>query len=218
MSASLGQRALAELVGTALLVGLGTGSLVAGARLGGLPLPLLAVAWGVAVALPIQLWAGVSGAHLNPAVSGSLAVFGRFPPKELPVYWAAQIVGAFGGSLAVLATLGGGADLGATIPRSGAWSAVVPFELPFTLALVLAVLYLATRGRTPTRTELLLPAVVVAVSTELIGPWTGSSLNPARSLAPAVLSGVFTGWEWYLVAAIAAALLGPLIARLASRR
>jgi glycerol uptake facilitator-like aquaporin len=206
-------RCLAEAAGTALLVGIGTGAIVAGARFGSLPQWELALAWFAAVAVPVLAFARWSGAHLNPAVTAALTAAGRAPPSELVPYVLSQTAGAFAGSLAVLALLGPGAHLGATLPRGGAVWLVFPLEAAFTAALTLSVLYLTAPGRTPTWVALLLPAAVVGVSTFLIGPWTGSSLNPARSLAPAVLSGDLTALWAYLVAVPLTALLVALLVR-----
>ncbi|HEV2449056.1 MAG TPA: aquaporin [Thermoplasmata archaeon] len=220
MTHTLGARVLAELAGTTALVGIGTGAIVAGTRVGGVPQWELAIAWFLAVAIPIQLFASVSGAHLNPAVTVGLVASRKFPKREVAPFVLAQIGGAFLGSLVVLAVLGGASHLGATLPGSNGPVWIFPLEFTFTFLLILSVLYLAELSRPPSRVELLLPAVVVGVSTLLIGPWTGSSLNPARSVAPAVLSGAYD-WLWIylgatlLAAAIAA--LGSAFARKAAR-
>lgn len=218
MTHPLGARCLAELAGTTALVGIGTGAIVAGTRIGGVPQWELAVAWFLAVAIPIQLFAPVSGAHLNPAVTVGLVASRKFPKHELAPFVAAQLGGAFLGSLLVLALLGGGSHLGATLPGAEGPGWVFPLEFAFTFLLILSVLYLAELSRPPSRAELLLPAVVVGVSTLLIGPLTGSSLNPARSVAPAVLSGAYD-WLWiYLGATLLAAAVAALASALARER
>ena len=84
MIPSLGKRFLAELAGTALLVGIGTGAIVLSARAGGVPQWQLALAWFFAVLVPIVLLVGISGAHLNPAVTLGLAASGRIAWGEVP--------------------------------------------------------------------------------------------------------------------------------------
>ncbi len=208
MSYRLATRCAAEGAGTAVLVGIGTGAIVAGARGPADPQAVLAVAWFVAVAVPVLAVAYVSGAHLNPAITLALWIVRRVPSADVGPYVASQVAGAFAGSLAVLAVLGTGAHLGATVPRGGALWLVVLLEAPFTAALVGSVLYLTRPATRPRRLALLLPAAVVGLSTYTIGPWTGSSLNPARSLAPAVLSGDYAGlWAYLLVVPISAALV-----------
>lgn len=208
MTYRLGSRCLAEFAGTALLVGIGTGSIVAAAAMGGVAQWILAVAWFAAVATPIQAFAYVSGAHLNPGVTLALTASGRFPGKEAPPYAGAQLAGAFAGSAAVWSSLGRAAHLGATLPGPAGPNWVFPLEFAFTFLLVASVLYLAGLDREPRRVELMLPAGVVGVSTFLIGPWTGSSLNFARSLAPAVLSGDY-GWLWVYFLAVT---IAPIVA------
>jgi aquaporin NIP len=196
----LARRCLAEVAGTALLVGIGTGTVVAADAGGGIPQWLMAVAWFVAVLLPIALFLRVSGAHLNPAVTLALAAGGRLAWRSAPVYWASQLLGAFLASLCVLLAFGRGGHLGATTPSNGDLLGVFVAEAGFTAVLIATVFLLADEGEGRGRWRIALPAAAVAVSTYVIGPWTGSSLNPARSLAPAVLSGTYTDLWVYLLA------------------
>jgi aquaporin Z len=201
------RRWLSEVAGTALLVGIGTGTIVAAARVGGIPLWLMAAVWTAAVLLPILLFIETSGAHLNPAVTLSLAASGRIAWREVPPYVASQVVGAFLASAVVWGSFGRGTDLGATVPASGDLLRAVVGEMAFTGLLVAAVFVLADRGEGRGRWRLMLPPAVVGASTYLIGPFTGSSLNPARTIAPAVLSGTFTDLWAYLLVVPAAALV-----------
>lgn len=200
MRESVLPRVAGEVVGTALLVGIGTGSIVLAARVGGVPQWELAIAWLFAVLVPIVLFVRVSGAHLNPAVTLGLVASGRIGWAEVPAYLLAQFAGAFLGSGLVLLTLGDEARLGSTLPSTGLGLVFVA-EATFTAGLVASVFALADLGEGRGRWRLTLPPVVVGVSTYLIGPLTGSSLNPARSIAPAVLSGSFSGLWVYLLAA-----------------
>lgn len=218
MRASLATRSMAELVGTALLVGFGCGSIVAAANAGGVAQWVLAVAWFLAVLIPILAFAGISGAHLNPAVTLMLVGARRFPPQEAPPYIAAQVAGAFLGAGTVLLSLGGAAHLGATLPRGDDLARTFVYELGFTVALLLSVVYLSWPQKVVKTWELFLPAVVVGFSTYLIGPWTGSSLNPARTLAPAVLSGDYLGIGVYLAAAVTASAIAASVVWVAEPR
>ncbi|MGI0129431.1 MAG: MIP/aquaporin family protein [Thermoplasmata archaeon] len=200
MRASAADRAVPEAAGTALLVGIGTGSIVLSARFGGVPQWVLALAWFLAVLVPMVLFLSSSGAHLNPVVTLSLAMSGRISWREVPAYLIGQFAGAFVGSALVLGILGGSAHLGATVPAHGDVVRALPSELARTAALDLAVFALADRGAGRGRWRILLPPTVVGVATYLIGPWTGSSLNPARTLAPAVLSGTYVDLWVYLTA------------------
>jgi aquaporin NIP len=193
-------RIAAEAAGTALLVGIGTGTIVLAARHGGVPLIVLAAAWFLAVLIPIALFIRVSGAHLNPAVTLALAASGRIAWREVPFYVLGQFSGALLGSATILSVLGDVAHLGATVPSQGNILRAFPAELTFTAALVAAVFVLSDFGEGRGRWRILLPPTVVAFATYLIGPWTGSSLNLARTLAPAVLSGTYTDLWVYLTA------------------
>ncbi len=199
-------RCLAEVGGTAGLVGIGTGAIVLAGEVGGAPPAALAVAWFAAVLVPIWGFVRYSGAHLNPAVTLALAASGRFAWAEVPEYWGSQFAGAFLGSAAVWSLVGDGHHLGATVPSHGSVLGVFFAEAGFTALLVAAVFVLADRGEGRFRWRLALPPAAVGVSTWVIGPWTGSSLNPARSVAPAVLSGTYTDLGVYLLAAPLAAL------------
>ncbi|MGD0257476.1 MAG: aquaporin [Thermoplasmata archaeon] len=200
MNRSILGRALAEAAGTALLVGIGTGAVVLAARSGGIPQWAVAGAWFLAVLVPIVLLIGESGAHLNPVVTLALAASGRIAWRELPAYVLGQFAGAFGASGLVLATLGDHAHLGSTFPAPGVGGWTFPAEFVFTAALIGSVFVLADRGEGWHRWRLALPPAVVALSTYVIGPWTGSSLNPARTIAPAVLSGTYSDLWIYLTA------------------
>lgn len=196
---SLARRCLAEALGTGLLVGLGIGAIVAGDRVGGTSFVVLAIAWFLAVTVAIGSAVDRSGAHLNPAVTAALSIGGRFPRREVLPYLVAQLTGALVGSVAVLALLGPGDRLGATVPSTD--DLVRPFagELVFTFLLVLVVFQMPSdlRGR---RWWIAAPGAVVAIATFLIGPVSGSSLNPARTIAPALLTGAFTDLWVYLTA------------------
>jgi glycerol uptake facilitator-like aquaporin len=197
----------AELAGTGVLVAVGTGAVVRAARVGGIPQWEMAIAWFLAVLVPIVLFVRVSGAHLNPVVTLALTASRRVAAAEAPAYIVAQFAGAFVGSALVWATLGNGAALGATVPMTGNLVLVAGSEAGFTAVLVASVFTLSDLGAGPGRARLTLPALAVGLSTYVIGPWTGSSLNPARSLAPAVLSGTYTDLWVYVVAVVLGGLL-----------
>jgi glycerol uptake facilitator-like aquaporin len=210
-------RLLAELAGTALLVAIGTGAIVATGGVGPGRYVVLAVAWFVAVTVPVFAFASVSGSEINPFVSLALAFDRRRPWAELAPYAATQLAGAFLGSAVVGAAFGSFAHLGATVPVDGNLLRTFLAEFAFTFALVATVLLLVRVGVGRFRWRLLWPGAVVAVSTYVIGPWTGSSLNPARSIAPAVLSGTYTDLWVYLLATPLAAVAAVLVGRAAER-
>ena len=213
MIGSIASRAAGEAAGTALLVGIGTGTIVAAARLGGIPQWEMALAWFLAVLIPILFFIQLSGAHLNPVVTLALAVSGRIAWREVPPYLVGQFSGALLASEVVLVALGNHAHLGATVPTGGDALRAFPLEAVFTAGLVVAVFVLADLGEGFRRWRILLPPAVVGLSTFLIGPWTGSSLNPARTLAPAILSGTYTDLWVYLTAVPLGALVVAVLWR-----
>jgi aquaporin Z len=169
------------------------------------------------VTVPVLLFFGVSGAHLNPVLTAALAIDREFPRREVGPYMLAQFAGAFAGSATVLVLLGRAGRLGSTVPLEGQLPLAFVAELSFTFLLAFSVFAIARRGPGSRRWRLLLPGAVVGLSTYLIGPLTGSSLNPARTLAPAVLSGTFQGLWLYFLAVPLGALLAVPTARVLDR-
>ena len=130
MQHSLPQRALAETLGTALLVLVGPGSVVATLTLAGDSTPAvtgadllgISFAFGLVIAALVYAIGKVSGCHINPAVTFALAATKRFPWREVPAYWGAQVVGAVIGAFGIWAVFAGaGIDLGCR-QRSGPWN------------------------------------------------------------------------------------------------
>ncbi|MGI0130103.1 MAG: aquaporin, partial [Thermoplasmata archaeon] len=141
----------------------------------------------------------------------ALALSRRIDVREAPPHIVAQLAGALVGSAGVLLLIGSYADLGATVPASGEVLPALAGEFAFTALLVASVFYLADRGAGVGRWRWFLPGTVVGLSTYVIGPLSGSSLNPARSLAPALVSGTFTDLGFYLgVIPLAAIVLAGL--------
>jgi glycerol uptake facilitator protein len=205
MTPELPRRLVAEAVGTALLVLFGPGSVVAAQKLGNgtLDFPglgMVALAFGLVIAVVIYAFGTTSGAHINPAVTVSLAATGRFPWGEVPAYVVAQLVGAVAGGLLILATFVGAADLGAgsTTLADGVsfWRGVV-VEAVATFLLVTAIMALAVDRRAPGGWAGLMIGLSVTCAIIVFGPVTGGSLNPARSFGPLVATAIGGGDpEW----------------------
>ena len=219
MSASLPRRLLAEFVGTGLLVLFGAGSVVAalalnGGRLAYAGLGIIALAFGVVVALVIYAVGTTSGAHINPAVTVGLAATRRFRWAEVAPYVAAQLLGAAVGALLIVAYVGsratgfGSVGLTALGPGVNGLQGIVAEALG-TFLLVFTIMAVAVDQRAPTGWAGFLIGLAVAVEIMLIGPFTGGSVNPARSFGPYLINQLFGGstpWaEFYVY------IVGPLL-------
>jgi glycerol uptake facilitator protein len=201
MTARLVHRLLAESVGTAMLVLVGAGSVIATLTVDGevtyAGLGFIALAFAFVVALVIYGFGPVSGAHINPAVTISLAATRRFPWSEVVPYVVAQLVGGTVGALLIVAVFGTDAadlGLGATTLADGVpyWQGIVAEALG-TFVLLYAVMALAVDSRAPLGWAGLMIGLAVAAAILLIGPQTGGSLNPARTFGPYLAATVFGG-------------------------
>lgn len=219
MSASLLRRLLAEFVGTGLLVLFGAGSVVAAltinaGRLDYAGLGIIALAFGLVVALAIYAVGTTSGAHINPAVTVALAAARRFSWAEVAPYVVAQLLGAFAGALLIVAYVGSRAtDLGSVgltslgVGVNGLQGIVA--EALGTFLLVFTIMAVAVDERAPAGWAGFLIGLAVATEIMLIGPFTGGSVNPARSFGPYLVNQLFGGstpWSEFYVY-----IVGPLI-------
>ena len=201
-------RLLAELLGTFCLVFAGTGAIISNDASGGAVTHVgIAITFGLIVLAMIQAFGDVSGAHLNPAVSIAFAAAGRFAVRDLPGYIGAQLVGALLASLLLRLLFPSHATLGATLP-SGPWWQSFVLEVVLTAVLMMVILAVSTGSREKGLLAGVAIASVVALEAMCAGPICGASMNPARSLAPAIASGRL-GEVWIYVAAPC---LGALIA------
>ncbi|CAO2164421.1 unnamed protein product [Urochloa humidicola] len=207
------KKVAAELLGTFLLIFIVLSTLMMNSHGGALgPVGVAAVA-GSAVAVIVASLAHVSGAHLNPAVSAAMALFGYLPRLQLLPYVAAQLLGSMAASFAAKAVYGGdlaASSLGAavaTVPTVGAAQAVaVEFVATFVLAFVITAL-----STDPKAVKGMLPVGVgaaVMMDALAFGPSTGASMNPARTLGPAIASGTYTKIWVYMVAPPLGAIAG----------
>jgi glycerol uptake facilitator protein len=218
LEASMGRRLAAEAIGTGVLVFFGAGSLVAALRIGNGTLPyaglgIVAVAFGLAIAVAIYAFGTTSGCHINPAVTAGLAATRRFPVDEVIPYWIAQLVGAFVGALLIGAVFGSDASaqrVGATVVGTGyTQGQAFVGEIIGTWLLVTAIMSLAVDKRAPGGWAGLMIGLSVTAAIMILGPVSGGSLNPARTFGPLLANSIFggkSGWGdfWLYV-------VGPLI-------
>jgi len=204
----LSKRFWAELFGTFGLVFAGTGAIVINHASGGaLTHPGIALTFGLIVLAIIYTFGDVSGAHLNPAVTSAFAAAGRFPWREVPVYVAAQLLGAFGASGALALLFPTDRTLGATLPAGTVLQSGI-LEIILTFLLMLVILSVSTGSKEKGITAGIAVGAVIALEAMFAGPICGASMNPARSIAPAIVS----GQTEHLWAYIAAPMLGALLA------
>ena len=202
----LARRCFAESLGTAVLVFAGCGAIVVQSATGALGHPGVALTWGLVVLALVYTLGDRSGAHLNPAVTLGLTLAGRFPKSEALPYIGAQVAGAFVASALLLLLFPDDATLGATLPRGGVWQSFA-LEVGLTWFLMLAVLCITRGAAHKGITVGLVAGAIIGLEAMFAGPISGASMNPARSLAPAVVSGC-VGAVWiYLTAPILGAAL-----------
>ncbi|MBG8552444.1 MIP/aquaporin family protein [Hymenobacter guriensis] len=214
---TLRQCLLAEALGTAVLMLFGTGAVVVNEQTHALGHGGIAAAFGLVVLVLIQGLGHVSGAHVNPAVTLGFWAAGRFPGRRVLPYVAAQLVGAFAGSALVKLLAAPGSALGATLPAHGAAQAF-GIEVFLTFWLMLVILRVTSGFYEQGLLVGLTISATVALEALVAGPLSGASMNPARSLAPAILSGHITAAWVYVVAPVAGVLLAVVVDRLLELR
>jgi aquaporin Z len=198
---------LAESLGTFALVFAGTGAIVINqASHGAISHAGIALTFGLTVLAMIYAFGDVSGAHLNPAVTAAFAAAGRFPWREVPGYMGAQLAGAFLASTLLRVLFPDDHYLGATLP-AGSGSQSFVLEVVLTFILMLVILSVSTGAKEKGITTGIAIGAVIAMEAMFAGPISGASMNPARSLSPAVVSGHLENLWVYLAGPFLGALL-----------
>tara|TARA_R110002049_G_scaffold72490_2_gene187197 strand:+ start:228605 stop:229207 length:603 start_codon:yes stop_codon:yes gene_type:complete len=168
----------------------------------------VATVWGLVVMVMIYSVGSISGAHMNPAVTIAFGVFKGFSPKDVVAYCVAQTAAAVAAAAAIHSVLGQNeAMLGATMTTLPASSAVA-VELMMTAILMFVVMGVSTGIKEETITAGLAVGATIAMEAFVAGPLTKASMNPARSIGPALVSGAVDQLWIYLVAPLLGALLG----------
>ena len=216
MSAPDLRSALADAIGTFALVFAGCGAIVVDQLHGGLGHVGVSAVFGLVVGVMIFATGHLSGAHFNPAVTLAFAATGHFPWRAVPLYIGAQLLAAVVASLAVLGLVGDAAQLGATTPQLAPWAAV-GLEVVLTFFLMFVIQAVATDGRAQGQLAAIAIGGTVTLGALMGGPLTGASMNPARSLGPALVAGVLHGQWIYVLAPVVGALLGAYTYEVVSR-
>ena len=197
----------AEFIGTFALVFAGTGAIIINHVSGGvIGHAGIALTFGLIVMVMIETFGDVSGAHLNPAVTIGFAVGRGFPVTEVPRYIAAQLLGALTASGLLRVLFPADVTLGATLPAGPCWQSFT-LEILLTFFLMLTILSVTSGSKEKGITAGLTIGGLIALEATFAGPICGASMNPARSLAPALISGNVGNLWIYLVAPILGALL-----------
>ena len=227
---SLSQRAVAETLGTALLVLVGPGSVVATLVLAGKSTPAvtgadllgISVAFGLIITALVYAIGKISGCHINPAVTFGLAATKRFPWREVPTYWASQVVGAVLGAFGIWAIFShAGIDLGmgqtSFNESTTTWASAMFAEGIGTFMLMYAILGIVDSRSPGDFAGLVIGGVVIAIIM-VVGPVTGASLNPARAFGPVLISAIGNGathWNQLLPVYVLPGLVGSGLAAFA---
>jgi aquaporin Z len=197
-----------ECIGTFALVFAGTGAIVIDHATGGEITHLgVALTFGLIIVSMIYTFGDVSGAHFNPAVTIAFAAARRFPWRGVPGFIVAQLCGAFAASGLLRFLFPADGTLGATLPVGPAMQSFT-LEVLLTFLLMLVILSVSTGAKEKGITAGIAVGSMIGLEALFAGPICGASMNPARSLSPALVSGHFEHLWLY----IAGPMLGALLA------
>lgn len=206
---------MAEGLGTFGLVFAGCGAIMVDTLLGGQITHVgVGLVFGLIITVMIYAFGHISGAHFNPAVTLAFVLVRHFPVRRLIGYWMAQLLGATLAAGCLRLLFGNVAHLGATLPTGsgGAWQSF-GLETLLTFFLMIVIMAMATDSRAVGQAAALAIGATVALEALFAGPICGASMNPARSLGPALISGTWTAQWVYLLAPFLGAVAGALLYR-----
>jgi len=201
---------LAEVIGTFALVFCGTGAIIINQEQGGVISHVgIAITFGLIVMAMIYALGDISGAHLNPAVTIAFAIGKKFPVKEIIPYVISQAIGAFTASLILKFLFPLNELLGTTLPAGLPMQSFI-LEMILTFILMFVIIHVATGSKEQGMFAGLAIGSVVLLEAMFAGPICGASMNPIRSLAPALISGHIKHLWIYLTAPVLGAILATL--------
>lgn len=205
------QKYLAEFFGTFVLVFIGTVAVVGAVRSDVSPLLVAPFAFGLALLAGLYAFAEVSGGHYNPAVSLGLFLDRRLSLPDLLGYWASQILGGVAAAVVLLlATSDDDVASTATVPGADGDGTAFVMELVLTAIFVCVILQSSKSSRFGGSALIAIPLTLVAIHFAAV-PFSGSSVNPARTFGPALIGGEWDGIWIYLVAPLLGAVLAWLV-------
>jgi MIP family channel proteins len=206
---------VAEGLGTFGLVFAGCGAIMVDRLSGGQVTHVgVGLVFGLIITAMIYATGHISGAHLNPAVTLGFVLARHFPVRRLVGYWCAQLAGALAATASLRLLLGDVAHVGATIPsgHGGAWQSF-GMEALLTFFLMFVIMAVATDTRAVGQAAALAIGATVGLEALFAGPISGASMNPARSLGPALVSETWTALWVYLLAPPLGAAMAALVYR-----
>ncbi|XP_059624608.1 probable aquaporin NIP-type [Cornus florida] len=203
------QKLIAELIGTYFIIFSGCGSVAVNKLYDGVvTFPGICVTWGLIVMVMIYSVGHISGAHFNPAVTISFAVFRKFPWAEVPLYIAAQVLGSIlaSGTLCLLFDITPKTYFG-TIPAGSDMQSLI-FEILISFLLMFVISGVATDNRAIGELAGIAVGMTILLNVFVAGPISGASMNPARSIGPAVIRHTYKGLWVYIVGPLVGVMLG----------
>ncbi|KAI4977389.1 hypothetical protein ZWY2020_057301 [Hordeum vulgare] len=209
LSVQFVQKILAEIFGTYFLMFAGCAAVAVNKRTAGtVTFPGICITWGLAVMVMVYSVGHISGAHFNPAVTLAFATCGRFPWRQVPAYAAAQVIGSTAASITLRLLFGGAPEhFFGTVPSgSDVQSLVLEFIITFYLMFVVS--GVATDNRAIGELAGLAVGATVLLNVLFAGPISGASMNPARTIGPAMVLGRYTGIWVYIVGPVGGAVSG----------
>ncbi|XP_015578970.2 probable aquaporin NIP-type isoform X1 [Ricinus communis] len=202
------QKLIAETIGTYLVIFCGCGSVAVNKIYGSVTFPGICVVWGLIVMVMVYSVGHISGAHFNPAVTITFAIFRQFPYKQVPIYIVAQVVGSLlaSGTLYYIFSVTDEAFFG-TVPvgppmRSFVLEIIISFLLMFVISGV------ATDNRAIGELAGIAVGMTIMLNVFIAGPVSGASMNPARTLGPAIVMRTYKGIWVYMAGPVIGAILG----------
>lgn len=210
MDKRLFKRAVAELAGTYALVTAGCGAIMVNSQTGSLGHVGVALTFGLIILAMIAALGHISGAHFNPSVTIAFALTRHFPWRDVVWYVSGQMLGAVLGAITLRLLFGDIAHLGATMPAGSVWQSF-GVEILLTAVLMLVIISVATDTRAVGTPAAIAIGFTVALDALWGGPVSGASMNPARSLAPALVAGLWNDQWIYVVAPVIGAGIGAAL-------
>ncbi|WP_296317701.1 aquaporin [Winogradskyella sp. UBA3174] len=210
------KKGFAELLGTFTMVFCGCGAMTVNEITGGAITHVgVAITWGLVVMAMIYAFGEISGAHFNPAVTIGFAIAKKFSWKKVPEYIAFQTIGAFLAILVLWVLFPESESFGHTYPAEGfaPYKAFI-FEFFLTFFLMLVIINVSTGSKEIGTMAAVAVGAVILLEAMFAGPMTKASMNPVRSLAPAVISGNLEHLWLYLTAPIAGAIFAIICHKL----